>query len=82
MGMVAILISGPWPFVQLSNPPLSKGSTWNLKKIGPGLSEEKSFKDVDGRGTASDHNSSPWAFSSGELNNIYIFKYSILRFLK
>ena len=43
MGMAAILINGPWPF--------RGGSTLSLKKIGPGVSEEKSFKDVDGRRT-------------------------------
>ena len=40
MGMVAILINEPWPFEQIFNPPLTQGSTWNLKKIGPGVSEE------------------------------------------
>ena len=47
MGMAAILIYGPWPFEQILNPPLTEGSTWNFKKIGPGVSEEKSFKGVD-----------------------------------
>ena len=27
MGMVAILINGLWPFVQIFNPPLTEGST-------------------------------------------------------
>ena len=48
MGLAAILINLPWPFVQIFNPPLTEGSTWSLKKIGPGVSEEKSIKGVDG----------------------------------
>ena len=44
MGMAAILINGPWPFVQIFNPTLTEGSTWSWKKIGP---EKKSFKGVD-----------------------------------
>ena len=51
MGMAAILKNRPWPFEQIFNPPLKEGSTWNLKKIGPGISEEKSFKGVDRRQT-------------------------------
>ena len=46
MGMAAILINGQWPFVQIFKPPLTEGSTWSLKKIGLGVSEEKSFKGV------------------------------------
>ena len=30
-------------------PPLTQGSTWSLKKTGPGVTEEKSFKGVNGR---------------------------------
>ena len=68
MGMVAILLNGPWQIEQIFNPSLTEGSLWNLKKIGLGVSEEKSFKGVYGpRQTASDHKSSSWAFSSGEL---------------
>ena len=48
MGMAAILINGPWLFEQNFNPPFTEGSTWSLKKIGPGVSEEKSFKNMDG----------------------------------
>ena len=71
MGMTAILNKRQWPFVQISNLPLTEGSTWSLKKIGPGVSEEKSFKGVvgrtnDGRRTASDHNSSSWVYGSDE----------------
>ena len=45
MGMAAILINGPWPFVQIFNHPLTEGSTWSLKKICTGVSE-KLFKGV------------------------------------
>ena len=45
MVMVAILINGPWPFVQIFNP--------LLKKIGPGASE-KMFKGVDDGRTEDD----------------------------
>ena len=44
MGMAVILITGPYPFEQIFNPPLIEGSTWSLKKTGPEVSEEKSFK--------------------------------------
>ena len=53
------------------------GSTWSLKQIGSGVSEEKLLKGVDHRltdndgrrRTASDHTSSSWAFGSGELKS-------------
>ena len=48
MGMAAILINGPRPFVQIFNPQFTEGSRRNLKKIGPGVSEEKLFNGVDG----------------------------------
>ena len=48
-GMAAILIYGPWPYVQIFNSPLTEGSMWSLKKFGPRVSKEKSFKDVNGR---------------------------------
>ena len=51
MGKVAILLNGPWPIEQIFSPSLTEGSLWNLKKIGPGVSEEKSFKGVYGRWT-------------------------------
>ena len=51
MGMEAILINAPWPFVQIFNSPSTEGSTWNLKKTGLGVSE-KSSKGVDGQLTA------------------------------
>ena len=79
MGMAAISINGPWPFEQIVNSSLTEVSTWSLKKIGPVFSEEKSIKCVDGRRTttdelsdddeqrtASDQNSSSWAFGWGE----------------
>ena len=73
MGMAAILINGPWPLVQIFNPPLTEGATWSLKKIVPGVAE-KSLICVDGWMTdgqwmASDHKSSSWAFDSDELKN-------------
>ena len=40
MGMAAILINWPWPFVQIFNSPLTEGTTWTLKKIGPEVSEK------------------------------------------
>ena len=48
MGMASISINGPWPFVQFFNSPLKEGSIWSVKKTCPGVSEEKSIKDVDG----------------------------------
>ena len=49
MVMAAILINGPWPFVQIFTPPVREDSTWNLKKIDREVSEKKSFKGVDRR---------------------------------
>ena len=49
MGMAAILIYGRQPFIHIFNPPLTQGSTKSLKKFGPGVSEEKSFRVVNGR---------------------------------
>ena len=51
MGMAAILIYEPRPFVQIFNLPSTEGSRRNLKKTGPAVSEEKLFKGVDGRTT-------------------------------
>ena len=68
MGMAAIAMIGPFTFVQMFNPILTEGSTWSLKRIGPGFSEENLFKGVDGRRgrrKASDHSS--WA--EGELKS-------------
>ena len=48
MGMAAILIYRQRAFVHIFNPPLTQGSTLSLKKFGPGISEEKLFKGVDG----------------------------------
>ena len=49
MGMAAILINGPRPFVQIFNPSSTEVSRKKMKKIGSVVSEEKLFKDVDGR---------------------------------
>ena len=49
MGMAAILINGTWPIEQIFNPPLSDAFKWNLKKTGPGVSDEKSFNGVYGQ---------------------------------
>ena len=35
--------------VQTFFPPLPEGCIWNLIEIGPAVSEEKSFEDVEGR---------------------------------
>ena len=71
MGMAVILFNGPWPFDQIFNPPLTnRRFKMKFKKIGPGVSEDKLFKGVDGRRTegrrtATDHYSSSWALGSG-----------------
>ena len=50
MGMAAILVM--WPGRNKTFfPPLSRGCIWNLIEIGPVVSEEKSFENVDGRRT-------------------------------
>ena len=52
MGMGAILINGPRPFVQIFNSQFTEGSRRNLKKTGLGVSVEKLFKGVDGETTS------------------------------
>ena len=49
MGMAAILVMWPGPFEQTFVPPSKGVSIWNLSSIGPVISEEKMFKNVDGR---------------------------------
>ena len=49
MGMAAISVNGPLPFVHIFNPQLTEGSMQNFEKTGSGVSEKKSFKCVDGR---------------------------------
>ena len=51
MGMAAILVKRPGRNIQTFFPPLSKGCIWILIEIGPVVSEEKSFENVDGRRT-------------------------------
>ena len=47
MGMAAIVIMWPGPFEQTFVPPSQEGSIWNLASIGPVVSEEKMFENVD-----------------------------------
>ena len=47
MGMAAILVMIPVPFEHTFVPPSQGGSTWNLALIGPVISEEKMFENVD-----------------------------------
>ena len=47
MGMAATLVKWPGPFEQTFIPPSQGGSTWNLASIGPVVSEEKMFENVD-----------------------------------
>ena len=47
MGMAAILVMWPEPFEQTFVPPSQGGSIWNLASIGPVVSEEKMFENVD-----------------------------------
>ena len=47
MGMAAILVMWPGPFEQTFVPPSPGASTWNLASIGPVVSEEKMFENVD-----------------------------------
>ena len=44
MGMAAILVMWPGPFIQTFVPPSQGGSTYNLALIGQAVSEEKMFK--------------------------------------
>ena len=47
MGMAAILVMWLRPFEQTFIPPSQGGSTWNVASIGPVVSEEKMFENVD-----------------------------------
>ena len=47
MGMAAILVMWPGPFEQTFVPPSQGGYIWNLTPIGPVVSEEKMFENVD-----------------------------------
>ena len=72
MGMAAILVMWSRPFEQLFVPKVPGGCIWNLVKIGPVVSEEKSFEIVDGRTTEPAYTiSSPGAFGSGELKRAW-----------
>ena len=70
MGMAAILVMWSRPFEHFPKGPV--GCIRNLVTISPVVSEEKSFEIVDGRTTELAYTkSSPGAFGSGELKNIY-----------
>ena len=47
MGMAAILVMWPGPFEQTFVHPSQGGSIWNLASIGPVVSDEKMFENVD-----------------------------------
>ena len=49
MGVAAILVMWPGPFEQTFVPASLGVSIWNLSLIGPGVSEEKMFENVDRR---------------------------------
>ena len=51
MGMAAILVMWPGTFEQTLFPPSYGVSIWTLSSIGPVVSEEKMFENVDGRTT-------------------------------
>ena len=76
MGMAAILVMWPRPFEQTFGPASLGVSIWKLSLIGPVVSEEKKFENVDGRTTDDGRTDNrvtgillahPWAFGSGEL---------------
>ena len=51
MGKASILVMWSGPFEQTFVPSSQRGSTWNLNLIGPVVSEEKMFENVDGQTT-------------------------------
>ena len=51
MGMAAILVMWTGPFEQTFVPASLEVSIWNLSSIGPVVSEEKLFENVDGQTT-------------------------------
>ena len=82
MGMAAILVMWPGQFEQTFVPVSYGVSIWNLSLIGPVVSEEKMFENVDGRTTDDGRTDGrtdngvtgillahPWAFGSGELKS-------------
>ena len=49
MGMAAILVNGPWPYVQIFNPPLTEGSTWSFRGFREEIVQSCGRTDDDGR---------------------------------
>ena len=47
MGMVAILVMWPGPFEQIFVPPSHGSLIWNSASIGPVVSKEKKFENVE-----------------------------------
>ena len=45
MGMATIFFKGAELFEQIVNIPSTEGPMWNLKKMGPAVSEKKTFKE-------------------------------------
>ena len=71
MSMAAILGMWPGPVKQTFVPPSHGGSIWNLILIGPEVSEELMFENVDVRRTAEAclyHKPTSEPKGSGELN--------------
>ena len=62
MGVAAILVMWPGPFEQTFFPASEGVSIWNLSLIGPVVSEEKMFENVDGRtdGRTTDGRTTEW----------------------
>ena len=77
MGVAAILVMWPKPFEQTFIPPSRGVSIWNMSSIGPVVTEEKMFENVDGgmtdTGVTGILLAHQWAFGSGELKiDIYL----------
>ena len=60
MGVAAILVMWPGPFEQTFVPPSLGVSIWNLSSIGPVVSEEKMFENVDEKRRTDTRRRSHW----------------------
>ena len=82
MGMAAILVMWLVPFEQTLFPPSQGSSTWNLASIGPVISEEKMFENVDVRRTAEAclyYKLTSELKGSGELKSVFIWAQQSVR---
>ena len=68
--LAAVVFSGAEPFTQFWKKTLWGTFIWSYMKFGLVVQEEMSFKEKGNGRTKTNHNTSPWAFGSGELKTV------------